>query len=918
MPVNTPHNKNQLEEPQKRKSLIEWFYNLPINSKILLTLLGVEIIPLLGLTVTIIVSYIASRGVDSKELEQVKSEVTNIATNYQINADNNAFIFNSQATDSAIQQITALYDYRKVVRDDLAIEVKQTLQNKIEYLKLDNLSLVGTDLKVIVDLKKDKKGKIFNPNNLVVEAIKKQKQIKANLLVKWSEVNQEEYLLPPDLINQYVLIRLTITPIQSRFGKDVTGALVAQEVMNGRAKTLSEISVVKDTALSAIYVYKPSKDFDLIVSNSPNKVTKDFADKSLLKEAVSAPDKIVARRIRVSDQNYLMAAMTLPTKPLGNLVAKSTDLTTNPPTVLAFAVPEKDWTDLSSPKLLVLMVSLTSVLFFSLTILRKAIAKPLVKLENTMRKFTAGDHHVRAEVAYNDEVGVLASRFNEIADKVVEQTEHQNKQITAAQFVNEISSNIHESLDQQKILRSGVIFTREALATDRVIIFKFDENWNGYIVAESVASKWPAALGSNIYDPCFAREYIDKYKKGRVVSIANIYKAELTECHIRLLEQFAVKANIVAPILINGKLYGLLIAHHCSKPREWQDVDKQLLQQVSAQIGLALVNANVLSKIQAVAVQNQSTNSLPLNLSINNQEQEIITLNAFREPTLDNYENFKTFSSYISQIDSLLAENKPEIEKILISQQEFLETTYTIEKLEELTGVVIEINRKIGQVFDISNQTNQNVNDSRSIIESIAQEFYSLLENLVLTTHQIEELNESTQQIYQAIRLVNKIDTQINLLDLNSNIETDNNEDEPKSNAKLLKDIRYVASYSKVAAQDIEEILSSIPRKINLVMQSIEKSNLQVTNEFVMIEENKQKLNIIQDKVQQINTFAHSINQATGSQRQTLQTAIQSLEEVTIASKYTKSFIYKISTLLQELTLLSKKLQTEVKIIKPR
>lgn len=162
------------------------------------------------------------------------------------------------------------------------------------------------------------------------------------------------------------------------------------------------------------------------------------------------------------------------------------------------------------------------------------------------------------------------------------------------------------------------------------------------------------------------------------------------------------------------------------------------------------------------------------------------------------------------------------------------------------------------------------------------------------------------------------MDTQINLLDLNSNIETDNNEDEPKSNAKLLKDIRYVASYSKDAAQDIEEILSSIPRKINLVMQSIEKSNLQVTNEFVLIEENKQKLNTIQDGVQQINAFAQSINQATGSQTHTLQTAIQSLEEVTIASKHTKSFIYKISTLLQELTLLSKKLQTEVKIIKPR
>ena len=80
--------------------------------------------------------------------------------------------------------------------------------------------------------------------------------------------------------------------------------------------------------------------------------------------------------------------------------------------------------------------------------------------------------------------------------------------------------------------------------------------------------------------------------------INDIYHAGLTECHIKTLEKFEVKANLVAPILKDQQLLGLLIAHHCSEPRNWQESEINLFTQLAAQIGFALDQANLLEQVE--------------------------------------------------------------------------------------------------------------------------------------------------------------------------------------------------------------------------------------------------------------------------------------------------------------------------------
>ncbi|WP_375469465.1 GAF domain-containing protein [uncultured Nostoc sp.] len=174
-----------------------------------------------------------------------------------------------------------------------------------------------------------------------------------------------------------------------------------------------------------------------------------------------------------------------------------------------------------------------------------------------------------------------------------------------AEVFIEITRNIRQSLNEEDVLKSTVDEVRKALSTDRVLVYSFDANWFGTVIAESVVPGYPKVLRAEIQDPCFAEGYVEKYQSGRVQATNNIYETDLTDCHINQLESFAVKANLVAPILKDEHLFGLLIAHQCSRPRDWQQSEINLFAQIAMQVGFALDHARLLQRVEAEGVQSQ-------------------------------------------------------------------------------------------------------------------------------------------------------------------------------------------------------------------------------------------------------------------------------------------------------------------------
>jgi PAS domain S-box-containing protein len=165
-------------------------------------------------------------------------------------------------------------------------------------------------------------------------------------------------------------------------------------------------------------------------------------------------------------------------------------------------------------------------------------------------------------------------------------------------LVAQIAQQIRQSLDLPTILSTTVEEVRQLFDTDRVLIFRFNPDWSGTVIAESVGADWSSVLSTTMIDPCLVTTFVRQYQQGRVTAIANIHAAELNPCHVEMLAEFQVQANLVVPILQSDQLWGLLIAHHCAAPRSWQTAEIELLKQLSSQVGTAIQQAELYQRSQ--------------------------------------------------------------------------------------------------------------------------------------------------------------------------------------------------------------------------------------------------------------------------------------------------------------------------------
>ncbi|MEH1924511.1 ATP-binding protein [Nostoc sp.] len=172
------------------------------------------------------------------------------------------------------------------------------------------------------------------------------------------------------------------------------------------------------------------------------------------------------------------------------------------------------------------------------------------------------------------------------------------QQFEQQRLVMEMSQRIRRSLNLQDILQTTVDEVRHFLECDRVTIFQFYPGWGGTIVVESVAPEWMALLPLQIYDPCIGEENVEPFKQGLVTAKTDIYTAGISPCHVQFLESLQVRANLVVPVSLGDELWGLLAAHHCAAPREWQSSEIALLRQLGAQVSIAIQQAALFKQLQ--------------------------------------------------------------------------------------------------------------------------------------------------------------------------------------------------------------------------------------------------------------------------------------------------------------------------------
>ena len=179
------------------------------------------------------------------------------------------------------------------------------------------------------------------------------------------------------------------------------------------------------------------------------------------------------------------------------------------------------------------------------------------------------------------------------------------KSFQQQQLIAQTALRIRQSVELTEIIDTAVREVRLLLNCDRVVIYKFEPDMSGDIVAESVKAGWTKSLGINIIDSCFQTGGTRRYDQGQTLAVNNIYEYGFSDCHIKLLEQFEVKAHIVCPLLLaptpsqaKNNLWGLLIAHQCDKVRNWERDEVELLDKLAVQMAIALQQAELIDSLK--------------------------------------------------------------------------------------------------------------------------------------------------------------------------------------------------------------------------------------------------------------------------------------------------------------------------------
>lgn len=191
-----------------------------------------------------------------------------------------------------------------------------------------------------------------------------------------------------------------------------------------------------------------------------------------------------------------------------------------------------------------------------------------------------------------------------------------HQQLRQEQLINQVTTQIRQSLELPVILQTAVHKIRECLSVDRLLIYQFDAPVSpskskranatfavrrGSIAYESCSSDVIVPLTPAKHQWATSAKAYQAYCKGeRFTTSAVVTSAlDLLDGPVGLLHQdYGVRAQFVTPLLVQDQLWGLLIAHHCEQPHEWKPREIEFLEQVTEHLAIAIHQAQLYHQLQ--------------------------------------------------------------------------------------------------------------------------------------------------------------------------------------------------------------------------------------------------------------------------------------------------------------------------------
>lgn len=456
--------------------------------------------------------------------------------------------------------------------------------------------------------------------------------------------------------------------------------------------------------------------------------------------------------------------------------------------------------------------------------------------------------------------------------------EQVNAESVQSKALADITRQIRTSLVEDDVVKTTVTEVRRALQADRVIVYSFDAEWYGTVVAEAVVPGYPKALWAKIKDPCFTEGYIDQYRDGRVKATANIETEGLTRCHLSQLEPFSVRANLVAPILKGDQLFGLLIAHQCSGPRDWQPSEIDFFSQIAVQVGFALDHARLLDQVEQ-AYQTSETVS-----EDQRHQREILQ----------------------HQISDWLQNSDPAVKELsaqMLGQMEGVTTLYHHIKL--MMTETQSMQSSLAQQSVHGEHTHELLQQGHQLIETLEQNLSTTQAGLNATTEKVRQLSEPTQKLSETTQFINQITSQMKLQAMNAALEATRMGDSAQDFASIGEKVLDLARQLDAKIADLTSVLSTLQMHLSGTVAAAQQDAEQIQPELQLLDQTKQTFEQMLSTHAEMQSWLVSVEQSTQLQAESSATANQVILEVASRANQASEQAIALSSTLDQLTSLS-------------
>ncbi|MEL6247877.1 MAG: GAF domain-containing protein, partial [Cyanobacteria bacterium J06627_15] len=203
-----------------------------------------------------------------------------------------------------------------------------------------------------------------------------------------------------------------------------------------------------------------------------------------------------------------------------------------------------------------------------------------------------------------------------------------DQQLRQGVLLNQVVQRIHQSLELPTILSTTVAEVRAFLSADRLVLYQIDPTGladrhssdqhdtssrapvhldtrtaqstsvsrsrlseGGKVTYEAVASDEIASVLHTTEATCFDADsgQVVRYPTNQPVAVHDVaVRYQTSPCMLEFLQAAGVKSKLIAPLNIQGKFWGLLIAHQCTYQRHWASWEIDFLKQIADHLSLAV------------------------------------------------------------------------------------------------------------------------------------------------------------------------------------------------------------------------------------------------------------------------------------------------------------------------------------------